>query len=198
MWWIRAVHGGTHQVGRTGIEPDVFLINMLLVNRRRHKAAVGAEHVAAQLRIDGNIAHTGRHKNLLIGTPDTLTDSHDVHRLLIGAVRDADAAGEIHERDVRARLLVELHGKFKQDARERGIILVRRRVAGEESMDAERFRASSIKRRYPSIICSFVKPYLASPGLSMMLLQWRNTRRIQTAADHLRDGGNLLEKNQCV
>ena len=91
---VGSVHGGPHQVRGAGVDPDIFLVDVFLMNGRRHQAAIGAHHEAAHLGIDRHIAHAGRNQNLLIYPADTLADGADVVGLLIGSVRNAHAAGK--------------------------------------------------------------------------------------------------------
>ena len=44
---VSAVHGRAHQVGCAGIQTDVFLIDVLLVDGRGHQRAVGTGGEAA-------------------------------------------------------------------------------------------------------------------------------------------------------
>ena len=101
------------------------------------QAAVGAHHKAAHLGADGHIAHAGGNQDLVVCRVYSLADGANVVGLLLGQVGDADAAGQIDEGDVCARLALQTHGKLKENARELGVVVVGDGVAGKEGVDAK-------------------------------------------------------------
>ena len=101
---ISAVHGRAHQVHRTRVHSDVFLISMLLMDRFCDKASVRSHHKTAKLRINCHISHTCRYKHFLIDFAHSFADGADVVRLLIRSVRNTDSAGKVDEFNVHARL----------------------------------------------------------------------------------------------
>ena len=192
---VRAVHGGAHQVGGAGVEADVLLVDVLLVDGRRHEAAVRGKHIAAKLREDGDVAHPGRDEHLLVRLPDALADGGDVDRLLIRAVRDADAAGEVYEFDFRAGLLPELDGEREQDARERRVILVRRRVAREEGVNAELLGAKLHEAAVTLDHLLLREAVFRVAGVVHDAVGNREiSAGVQAAADELRNGGDVPEE----
>ena len=134
---ISAVHSRTHKVAGAGIKTDIVLVDMLLVNCRGYKAAIGCEHEATKLSIKRNITHTGGNKYLIINLLNSLTNRHNVGRLLILTVGYAYAAGEVDKRDMYVKLIFKLHGKTEQNRGKCGIIVVGDGVAGKKSMNAE-------------------------------------------------------------
>ena len=134
---VRAVHRGTHEVGRAGVDADIVFVDALLVDSARDHAAVRPQHEASHLGVDGDVPHARRHENLLESASHALADGADVVGGLIGPVGDAHAAGEVHEPNVCPRLALQAHGKLEENARERGVVVVRDGVRGEEGVDAE-------------------------------------------------------------
>ena len=110
---------------------------MLLMAGGRHQRAVGREHKAAKLRANAHIAHAGRHEHLLIRLAHALADGHDVVGLILRAIGNAHASGEIDKRDMRAGLTVQIDGGLKENARQRRIIRIGQRIRREESMQAK-------------------------------------------------------------
>ena len=88
---VGAVHGRAHQVGCTGVQTDVLLIDVLLVDGRCHQCAVGAGGEAAHLGEDGHIAHPGGDEDLLKLLADALADGHDA---VFGLLHDAGETAE--------------------------------------------------------------------------------------------------------
>ena len=95
-----------------------------------------AGHIAPQLGIDRKL-HPGGDKDLFIGQTHLLPDGENVIFRLLRAVGDADPSGEVQEGDVCARLFMHLDGQAEQDLRQRRVIFVGQRVAGQKGMDAE-------------------------------------------------------------
>ena len=90
---IRAVHCRAHQIGRAGIHTDVFFINMLLMDRLRHKRSVGGKHEPAHLGIDRDVPQSRRNKDLLIRLANALSDHADIVRGILGTIGNAHSAG---------------------------------------------------------------------------------------------------------
>ena len=67
----------------------------------------------------------------------TLADGVDVVGLLLGQVGDTHTAGQIDKGDMSHRSRAQAHGKFKEDSRELGVVIVGDGVAGKEGMDAK-------------------------------------------------------------
>ena len=134
---VRAVDRRTHQVDRAGVDPDVFLVDVLLVDRLRDDRAVGCQHEAAHLGVDGDVIHARGDQRLFIGLADALADDEDVVRGLVGLVGHADAAGQVDEGDVRPGLVTQVDGQLKELFRELRIVLVGDRVGCKERVDAE-------------------------------------------------------------
>ena len=101
----------------------------------------------------------------------TLADGVDVIGLLLGQVGDTHTAGQIDKGDMCTGLALQAHGKFKEDSRELGVVIVGDGVAGKEGMDAKVLGALALSMRKASKSCSVVMPYLESPGLSIMPLE---------------------------
>ena len=138
---VRAVHGRAHEVRGAGVHADVFLIDVLVVQAAGDEHAVRGEHEAAQLRIDGHVAHARGDERLLIRAAHALADGRDVGRRLAGPVGDAHAARQIHKRHVRARLIAQAHGRLKQQPRQRGVVRARQRVGRQQRVQPEVLRA---------------------------------------------------------
>ena len=89
---VGAIHGGADQVDRAGIDADIVLIDLLLVNGLGDQAAIGAHHKAAHLGADGNVAHACGNQNLVVGRMHSFADGVDVVCLLLGQIGDTHAA----------------------------------------------------------------------------------------------------------
>ena len=139
---VGAVHGRSDEVHGARVNAEVVLVDVLLVYGARDQAAVRPHHEAAHLGEDGHVAHAGGHEDLLEGAPHALADGADVTGLLVRPVRDPHAAGEVDKPDVRAGLIAQADRQPKEDARERGIVVVAVRVAGEERVQPQRGAAA--------------------------------------------------------
>ena len=84
------------------------------MDRPGHQTAVGPQHKAAQLRAQRHVAHTCGHQHVLVSVPHALPDHQDIVWLLVGAVGDADAAGQVDKGDARPGLLLQLHRQLKK------------------------------------------------------------------------------------
>ena len=110
------------------------------MNGPGHQTAVRCQHKTAKLGIDCHIAHTSWNKNLLIYLADTLTDRHNIVRLLLRAIWDSDSAGQVDKGNVRTGLLFQLDSQLKQNLCQHRIILVSYRIACEECVHTEVLR----------------------------------------------------------
>ena len=134
---VGAIHGRADQIDGTGVDTDIVLVDLLLVDGLGDQAAVGAHHKAAHLGADGHIAHAGGNQDLVVCRVHPLADGVNVVGLLLGQIRDADAARQIDEGDVCAGLALQAHGKLKEDARKLGVVVVGDGIAGEEGVDTK-------------------------------------------------------------
>ncbi len=98
---VGAIQRWTHEVRRTRIDADIFLVNMLVVDGRGNQAAVWTHHEAAHFRENRYIAHASRHEDLLIHAANAFTNRLNIVRLLAGLVRNAHAARQVDEFNVR-------------------------------------------------------------------------------------------------
>ena len=121
---IRAVHRGTHEVCGTGVQTDIFLVNMLFVNSCRDKRAERSEHISAELGVDLNVVHTGRYEDLFKFLSNSVADDRDIVLRFLWLVVNSYAAGEVYELDMYACLFLQTYGKFKENARKLGIVAV--------------------------------------------------------------------------
>ena len=197
---VSAVHGGAHQVGRAGIQTDVFLIDVLLVDGSSYQSAVGAGGEAAHLGEDGDIAHAGGDQNFFKLLADALADGHDVVLRLLGAVRDADAAGQVDVGDMHAGGLLDADSQLEEDACQLRIIGVRDGVGGEEGVDAKVFGTlcSQLLVAVDHLLLSHA--VLGVAGLVhdlealFALAQLEGAARIVAAEDVLRHTGHAVEE----
>ena len=103
-------------------------MDMLVVQAARHEAAVGREHEAAELGVDGDVAHARGDEYLIVDPVHSLAYILDVVFVLVRTVGHADAAGEVDESDMSAGLLLELDREAEQLHGKRRIIVVCRGV----------------------------------------------------------------------
>ena len=89
---VSPVHGRTHQVGRAGVYTDIFLVDMLLMDGSGDQGAVGSQHKAAHLRINGDIIHARGDQDLLVFAADAFSDRVDIIGNAVRGVGDAYAA----------------------------------------------------------------------------------------------------------
>ena len=113
---IRAVERRAHEVRHAGVETDVVLVRVLLVEDGRDKPARITRHGTPALRADADISEPRRAHDLMIEALDTCADRGVVHRTFLRTVRDAEAAAEVDELDVDAEPLLQLSREFKHDA----------------------------------------------------------------------------------
>ena len=108
-----------------------------MVDDAGHKAARRGQHPAAELCGKANVSHARWHQHLLEGPAHALAYGGDVCRRVLRAVVDADAAGEVDEPHVDAKLLVQAHGQLEERAGQARVVVVHLRVAGEKRVDAK-------------------------------------------------------------
>ena len=134
---IGAVHSGPHQVSRARVHADVFLIDMLFMDRFGDQRAVGSQHKAAHLAVDRHISHALVAQDSVVNFLNSLADHRDIIRSIIGGIRYADAAGQVDESDMHVEGAVQFSYKFKQLGCQHRIILVSDSITCQESMDSE-------------------------------------------------------------
>ncbi len=113
---IRAVHRRTHEIRCAGVQTDIFLVDMLFVNRCSNKRAERCEHISAELGVDFNVVHTRWYEDFLIFLSNAVTDDCDIVLRFLGLVVNSYAAGEVYELDMYACLFLQTYGKFKENA----------------------------------------------------------------------------------
>ena len=114
---VGAVHGGTHQVRHAGVEADVVLVGLFLMDGGGDEPAVGAGDGAAQLHGDGETVEARRDDDFLIGFMDAFADIFQVDRFFLRAVGDADAAAEVDEFEADAQFFLDFHGGVEHQLR---------------------------------------------------------------------------------
>ena len=163
------------------------------MNRLCDQAAVRSQHVTAQLRKDCHIAHASGDQNLLISFAYPFPHCQNVHFLLIGTIRDTNAAGEIDEGDMRSGFLVQFHCKLKQNARQSWIILVRCGIAGEERMDSKVLCTQLLQFFIPLDHLLFRKSIFCIAGVvHNCIADCKRPTRIIPAADRLRNSNQAV------
>ena len=192
---VGAVHGRAHQVGRAGVNADVLLVNMLLVQHGGDKCAVGCQHEAAHLGEDGDITHAGGHQNLLKLLAHALADGSNVVAALVGAVGNTDAARKVDELDFCAGALVQADGQLKQDSGQLRVIVVSHGVAGQEGVDAELLGTGS---HQPGVSLGHLILAHAVLGVAGIVhdtvAQLEHTARVEAAADGLGHARDLFKE----
>ena len=121
---VRAVHRGAHQVRSAGVTANILFMGVLLVGTLGDEHPVGAGDKTPHLGADCNIAQPCGDEHFLISLAHAFADCQDIARLLVGAVGNSYAAGQVDERDFRAGFLMQLGRRLEQDARKRRIIAV--------------------------------------------------------------------------
>ena len=142
---VGAVDRRPHEVGRAGVDADVLLVDVLLVDGGRQQRAEGREHEAAELGQDGDVAHAGGHQDPVEHLVDARPDGLDVVCRLLGPVVDPHAAREVDGADMHARLVRDALRKLEELGGQRRIVVVRHGVGGEERVDAEVARAERLE-----------------------------------------------------
>ena len=112
---VSTIHSRAHQVDCAGIDADVLLVGVLLVDGLGNQTAVRSKHETAKLGVDGYIAHAGRYQDFLVNLAYAFADRHNVVRLLVRTVRNADSTGKVDEGDVGAGLFFQLNSKLEEN-----------------------------------------------------------------------------------
>ena len=142
---IGAVHGRPHQVRSTRVYADIFLVDMLLMDRLGDQRTVRRQHETPHLAVDRDVIHPVCLKDRVIDLPDTFSDHSDVIWHIIRRVSHAYAAGQVDERDVYVKCAADLQRQLEQLRGEHRIILVGHSITREEGMDAKMFHTLFLK-----------------------------------------------------
>ena len=134
---ICTIHSRTHQVDRTGIHSDIFLIRMLFMNRLCHKCTIRSHHKTTHFCIDCNIIHTGFSQYLIIYLMHAFSDHADIVWFFIRCIRNSDTAGKIDKANMCTCFFLQLYCQFKQLLCQYRIILICYCVAGKECMNTK-------------------------------------------------------------
>ena len=134
---VRAVHGGAHQVGGAGVHADIVLVDFLFMHRVGHQPAVGPGHIAAQLRLDGDMGFRRVAEDTGVFLPYAIPDGGDIGGGNLGTVRDTDAAGQVHEGQGHITFCRHVRAKLEQNPCQLGIIRIVDCVAGQEGVQTE-------------------------------------------------------------
>ena len=140
---VRAVHRRAHEVGGAGVHAGVLLVDVFEVDYRRDQVAVGTQHESAQLRAQRRLHAAG--ERALVLSLDAVGNRVDVGHLVGRQIGDADAARQVDELEVRARLGVKFARGVEQNAGERGVVLVAEVVGREEGVQPEALDAQRLQ-----------------------------------------------------
>ena len=125
---VGAVDGRAHEVGGAGVDAQVVVVGDLLVDHTGHKAARRRQHPAAKLGSKGHVTHTRGNENLLVHAAHALAHGSNVHGNILGAVVDANAAGEVNQPHVHAKLARKTDGQLEEHARKARVVVLNLRV----------------------------------------------------------------------
>ena len=139
------VHSGTHEICRTCIDSDIFLVDMLLMDRLCHQMAIRRQHKPAGFGENADISHARRNQYFLIYLTDTFTDHLDIISLLIGLIRNPDPSGKIDKGKLHACLLFDLNHKAEQNPRQGRIVIIGHGIACQKCVNTEFLR--SVRRQ---------------------------------------------------
>ena len=145
---VGAVHRGTHEIYRARVEPDVFAVDVLFMNRRGDQKPVRAGDVSAQLRCDVRMPKPGGRHDFGKRMANFRADCADIGRFLLRMVGDAHAAGQVYHEDIRAQRDMQIARQRKQNARVFGIVMRLQRVARQQRMQTEGFYAARCKNAH--------------------------------------------------
>ena len=90
---IGTVHRRSHQIDSAGINTNILLMGMFLMNGRCYQAAVRSHHITSQFCINRYISHTCRYKHLFINLANAFANHANIVRLLFRIVGNSDSAG---------------------------------------------------------------------------------------------------------
>ena len=110
---IRTVHAGTHEVSHAGVDANVFLPDMFMVNRRRDEITVRTCNGAAAFKRHADIAETGRNHDFFVMSLNALAEFIIIDEGLFRFVGQSNAAAEIEKFDVDADVLLYVYSQFK-------------------------------------------------------------------------------------
>ena len=114
---IGTIDRGAHEVRHAGVEPDVLLVRVLFVEHGGDEPARIARDAACALRTDTDVAEPGGAHDLIVELFDARADGVVVYAVLLGTVRDAEAAAEVDEFDVDAEFFLQLCRQLEHEAR---------------------------------------------------------------------------------
>ncbi len=103
----------------------------------RDEVSVGTGYAAAALHEELHGPEASAGHQLVVGALDAAADRLEVHRPLVGAVWDADAAADVDELEFDAEFRVELSGKLEEHPRGVDDVVRVELVRGDHCVDAE-------------------------------------------------------------
>ena len=127
---------------------------------------MGASHVAAQLRLDGDTLNAVGREDLFVGQAHPFANGGDVRGWLFGTVGDAHAAGKVDEGQGQAHLVHEPASGIKEQLRQGGIIGIVDGVAGQERMQPEGLHAQLLQPGQPLLQLGIGEAVLGVPGIA--------------------------------
>ena len=190
---VGAVHRGAHEVRHAGVEADVVLVGLFLVDGRRDEPAGGAGDGAAALGEDRDVAEAGGNHELIVELVDALADLHEVERLLLGTVGNAEAAAEVHELDVDAEALLELAREREHEFRREEERLRAALVRGDHRVQAEALDALFLRHLVGLEELVAREAVLRLGRLADDVVALHEVAGIVAEAEALRQAGVLLE-----
>ena len=114
---VGAVDRRAHEVRHAGVEADVLLVRVLLMEHGGDEPARITRDAACTLRTDADIAEPGGAHDLIVEPFDARTDGVIVDAVLLGAVRDAEAAAEVDKLNVDAEFFLQLRRQLEHETR---------------------------------------------------------------------------------
>ena len=206
---VCAVHGRPHQVCCTGVNADILLVDMLLIDGLRNQCPVRSHHEASHLREDLYIAHAVLCQNLIIDPVHALPDLQDIIRLLVRAIWNTDAAGKINELDAAAGLIPKPDSKLKKRPRQCRIVVIGHSIGYQKCMKAEVFhtfllqnpvRLKNLLFRHPILGVSRVVHDAVRKSVNSARVK-AAAHRLRKSSQHLlhnRDMGNVIKIDDCA
>ena len=113
---VRAIEGGTHQVGHAGVEADVIAVDVFAVDGVRYQIAVGCHDDAAIFREDVEWRKPRRNNDFFVLLADARADAFQIDRRLFGTIRHADTTTQIDKVELDANFLADFDHEFKEHA----------------------------------------------------------------------------------
>ena len=185
---ISSIHCRTHKVYRTCIYTDVFFVCMFLMNCFCNKASIRSHHETPKFRIDSNISHSCRNKNLFVYFTNALSNHTNVIRCLVRSVWNTDSTGKVNKSDMCSCFFLKLYCKFKHDFGEHRIIFIRYCIAGKKCMNTEilcSFCFQSAKCFKNLLRCHSI--FSISRVIHNIIADFKDSAWIITATDRLRN-----------